>query len=435
MSLAQNSSTARTIVLMIALALAIRIAVIPFLIGYFTDPARDYWNFGCEEGRIATSIAAGEGFSSPLFGKTGPTAWSAPVYPYLLAAVFRVFGIHTQASAWAVLILNGLFSALTCVPIYFMTRRAFGRLPALWAGWIWALFPYAIYFSVGYMWGHSLDALMVALVLWCTLAIEDETNTLRWMAYGVVWGVAALSIPVILSCLPFLYGWLVWRRRRRGMEWDGSQAAAFLVLLLAVSPWFVRNYSTFGRFVPFRNQFGLVLWDGNTGDTSDLYPDWTNPAHNDTEMEKYRTLGELGFMREKRREAIAFIRRYPGLFLWLTAKRIIFTWTGFWSLRPDYLAGEPFAFPNIAFCTSISVLLLIGLRRAYQIDRQAVVPFLLVLFSYPLVYYITHPGMDQRHPLDPVCVVFLGVLASAFAESRVRREPVLTQLEHESPPG
>jgi 4-amino-4-deoxy-L-arabinose transferase-like glycosyltransferase len=332
------------------------------------------------------------------------------------------------------LILNGLFSALTCIPIYFMTRRAFGRSPALWAGWIWALFPYAIYFSVGYMWGHSLDALMVALVLWCTLAIEDETNTLRWMAYGVLWGVAALIIPVILSCLPFLWGWLIWRRRRSGMEWGRRQAAASLALLLTVSPWFVRNYRTFGRFVPFRNQFGLVLWDGNTGDTSDLYPDWTNPAHNDTEMEKYRTLGELAFMREKRREAIAFIRHYPGLFLWLTAKRIIFTWTGFWSLRPDYLAGEPFAFPNIAFCSSISVLLLIGLRRAYQIDRQAVVPFLLVLFSYPLVYYITHPGMDQRHPLDTVCVVFLGILGSAFAKSRVR-EPVLTQLDPESPLG
>jgi 4-amino-4-deoxy-L-arabinose transferase-like glycosyltransferase len=431
---AQNSSIARTIVLMVALALAIRIAVIPFLIDGFTDSVRDYWNFGCEEGRIATSMAAGEGFSSPLFGKTGPTAWSAPVYPSLLAAVFLVFGIHTHASAWAILILNGLFSALTCIPIYFMTRRAFGRSPALWAGWVWALFPYAIYFSVGYMWGHSLDALMVALVLWCTLAIEDETNTLRWMAYGVLWGVAALTIPVILSSLPLLWGWLIWRRRRRGMERGGRQAAAFLALLLTVSPWFVRNYRTFGRFVPFRNQFGLVLWDGNTGDTSDLYPDWTNPAHNDSEMEKYRTLGELAFMREKRGEAIAFIRCYPGLFLWLTAKRIIFTWTGFWSLRPDYLAGEPFAFPNIAFCTSISVLLLIGLRRAYQIDPQAVVPFLLLLFSYPLVYYVTHPGMDQRHPLDPVCVVFLGVLGSAFAKSRVR-EPVLTQLDPESPPG
>jgi hypothetical protein len=34
-----------------------------------------------------------------------------------------------------------------------------------------------------------------------------------------------------------------------------------------------------------------------------------------------------------------------------------------------------------------------------------------VVFSYPLVYYVTHSGIDYRHPLDPTCVVFLGALA------------------------
>jgi 4-amino-4-deoxy-L-arabinose transferase-like glycosyltransferase len=430
MSREQNSGAARTVLLMVVLAMAIRLAVIPFLVGSFTDPARDYWNFGCEEGRIATSIASGDGFSSPLFGKTGPTAWSAPVYPYLLAGVFRTFGIHTHASASVILMLNVLFSALTCIPIYFMTRRTFGESAALWAGWIWVVFPYAIYFSVGYMWGHALDALMLALVLWHTFEIEEESSALCWMGYGVLWGVAALTIPVILSCLPFLWGWLVWRRQRRGLGWSSRQAIVLLALVITVSPWFVRNYITFDRFVPFRNQFWLVLWDGNTGDTSDLYPDWTNPAHNETEMNKYRSLGELGFMREKREEALSFIRSYPGLFLGLTAKRIIFTWTGFWSLRPDYLAGEPFAFANIGFCCTLTVLVLLGLRRAFQIDWEAAIPLVSVLLSYPLVYYITHPGMDQRHPIDVVCVVSLGVLGASFARSQVAA-PVLSQTDQE----
>ena len=35
--------------------------------------------------------SAGEGFSNPLFGKTGPTAWLAPVFPYLLAGIFKTF--------------------------------------------------------------------------------------------------------------------------------------------------------------------------------------------------------------------------------------------------------------------------------------------------------------------------------------------------------
>src|SRR4029077_12042276 len=346
----------------VLLALTIRIAVIPFQIGERVDPARDYWNFGCEEGRIARSIAAGKGFSSPLFGETGATSWTTPVYRFLLAGVFRLFGIYTHTSAWVILCLNSLFSALTCIPIYFIARRSFGRAAAVWAIWIWAFFPYAIYFASGQIWGTSLDALMVATVLWCTLAMEEEASVLRWAGYGLLWGLAALTNAVILSTLPFLRAWLAWRRHRRGIAWQLSTAATVVLLMLTVTPWLVRNYRTFGRFIPFRGTFWMVFWEGNTGDTSDLYPDWSNPAHNDTEMEQYRRLGEMGYVDEKRRMSRDFLLRYPGLFARLTLMRLTFTWTGFWSLRADYSAGEPFWLANVGFRTTLTVLMLARLR-------------------------------------------------------------------------
>ena len=52
----------------------------------------DHFNFGWEMGRIARSIVVGQGFSSPYEGNTGPTAWEPPLYPFLIAGVFRVFG-------------------------------------------------------------------------------------------------------------------------------------------------------------------------------------------------------------------------------------------------------------------------------------------------------------------------------------------------------
>ena len=403
---------------LVLLALAIRIAVIPFQIGELVDPARDHWNFGCEEGRIARSIATGKGFSSPLFGETGATSWTTPVYPYLLAGVFRLFGIYTYASAWVILCLNCLFSALTCIPIYFIAQRCFGRAAALWASWIWVFFPYAIYFASGEIWGECLDTLMMALVLWCTIAMEEETNVARWAGYGLLWGLAALTNPVILSTFPFMLGWLAWWRHRRAIAWHLSTATTVVVLMLTVTPWLVRNYSAFGRFIPFRGTFWMIFWEGNTGDTSDLYPDWSNPALNETEMEQYRRLGEMGYVGEKRRMSRDFLRRHPGLFLRLTLMRFTFTWTGFWSLRADYLAGEPFAFANIGFRTTLTVLMLVGMRRAYRLGREFIVPFALVLFSYPVVYYVTHPGMQYQLALDPLVVIFIGVLAAGFVKFR-----------------
>jgi len=408
----------RSVFLIVLLAFTLRVAVIPFLLGDITNPARDHWDFGWEEGRIARSIASGQGFSSPLFGNTGPTAWTTPVYPYLVAGMFRVFGIYSQASAWAILTLNCLFSAVTSIPVYFIARQCFDRRSAHWAAGIWALFPYGVYFASGYVWGFCLDALMLTLVVWGTLAMKQETRPTRWMGYGLLWGAAALTNAVILSTLPFLLGWLVWRHARSKTPWLPNLAVAVLLLLVVVSPWFFRNYNTFHRFIPFRSTFWMIFWEGNTGDTSDLFPDWTNPAHNRTEMEAYARLGELGYVEQKKQASFDFIRHYPGLYLRLAAKRFIFTWTGFWSLRKDYLAGEPFAFPNIALSATLTVLLLFGAWRAMHFNPDDTSLLLLVLASYPLVYYIAHSGAEYRHPIDPICVVLIGYFASSLMRRR-----------------
>lgn len=408
----------RFIFLIVLLALALRVVVIPFLLGDICDPARNHWGFGWEEGRIASSIASGQGFSSPLFGNTGPTAWTNPVYPYLLASAFRVFGIYSRASAWAILTLNCLFSALTCIPVYFIARRCFDRSSARWAAGIWALFPYSVYFASGYVWGFCLDALMLTLVVCGTLAMEREARLTRWVGYGLLWGAAALTNAVILSTLPFLLGWLVWRHARSQSPWLLNSAVATLFMVVVVSPWFFRNYNTFHRFIPFRGTFWMIFWEGNTGDMSDLFPDWTNPAHNETEMEAYRRLGEIGYVEQKKQASFDFLRRYPGLYLLLVAKRFIYTWTGFWSLRKDYLAAEPLTFPHIALTTTLTVLFLVGAWRARHFNPDATLPLLLVLATYPLVYYIAHSGAEYRHPIDPTCVVFIGFLASSAIARR-----------------
>src|ERR1700682_4549686 len=119
---------------MVIVALAIRLVVMGFLYTDRLDPARDHWTFGWETGRVARSIASGQGFSSPYSEPTGPTALIPPVYTYLDAGVFKLFGIYTATSALALLTLNNIFSSLTCLPVYSIARRVFGVRNAAWAG-------------------------------------------------------------------------------------------------------------------------------------------------------------------------------------------------------------------------------------------------------------------------------------------------------------
>src|ERR1022692_886135 len=109
-------------VLMVLAALAVRLAIIPFVYHDWMDPfVLEHWAFG----RIARSIVSGHGYGSP-FADTGTSALLPPVYTYVLAAVFKVFGIYTKTSIIAAAALNSLISAFTCVPVYFIARRCFG---------------------------------------------------------------------------------------------------------------------------------------------------------------------------------------------------------------------------------------------------------------------------------------------------------------------
>src|SRR5213593_2928351 len=95
-----HSSRTRSIFFIVLIAFLLRLAVITIGHTYRITPRRDHFQFGWEMGRLARSIAQGQGFSSPTDLNSGPSAWTAPVYPYILGGIFRVFGIYTHASAW-----------------------------------------------------------------------------------------------------------------------------------------------------------------------------------------------------------------------------------------------------------------------------------------------------------------------------------------------
>ena len=402
-------------------ALGLRLAVVPLLVGEQLNPARDHWDFGWETGRLARSLASGHGFGSPLFGWTGPSAWMAPAYPALLAGGFKLFGIYSKASAYVILALNCLFAALTCFPLRSIARTAFGDRTGVAVAWAWALFPYSFHFAAGVVWSTALSALLLTFAVAATIALERKVSPLSWALWGLIWGGIGLTEPALLACLPVAGVWLVLRVRRRGMPWIflWRTALAALVFLLVVAPWFVRNERVLGGFIPLRNNFWLVFYQGNTWDTFDLYPDWANPPHNPAEMAEYARVGEVAYMAEKKVQGIAEVRQHPARFAWSTLHRVVFTWTGYWSLSPAYRRIEPFALPNVLMTSLLSIFAARGLLLTFRLSRRFAILFASVLAVLPAVYYITHPSMAYRHPVDPMLVL---LAVAAFTMRNLRQE-------------
>ena len=390
--------------LMFAITLVIRLIVVGFLYPEQMQARREFWPFGYEIGRVARSLAEGRGYSSPLFSDTGPTAWAAPIYPAILAAVFKLFGVFTATSAVVMLSINSVFSALTIFPICTAARRSFGEGVAKWAGWAWVFYPYAIYFTAARIWDITLSTLLMTTLFAMTLDLHAGWSRRKWALYGLLWGLAALTSPVLLGVVPLLGAWVLWRLRD-DRRWISSVVLMTVVFLGVISPWIVRNHRVFGKFIPFRSNFGLELFVLNHGDTSDVTPDSTHPSTSWVELNEYDSLGEVRYMERKKQQALEWIKEHPGEFAWVTVRRMFYQWTGFWSASKEFREKEPLQFPNVFMATSLTVLMIFGLRRAWHDRDHAAIPYLLMIVSFPLVYYVTHPSMDYRQPIDPQIII------------------------------
>jgi hypothetical protein len=222
-------------------------AVISYFSLALAVPKIDWMSVG-ESPRIAASIARGQGFSSPFRQATGPTALVPPVYPYLLASIFRIFGIFTAASYWAAVAVNILVHGLSCVVLFWTATEAFGRRAAWYAALALGCFPLVfeplvwLHVLGGFMgqglfippnltWNTHLSELAIVLLIWLTL------RRAHWAVYGAAWGITALINPTILAVAPAFAGWRLW-------HYGGWRDAGLTIATaaLCVTPWMVRNY-------------------------------------------------------------------------------------------------------------------------------------------------------------------------------------------------
>jgi 4-amino-4-deoxy-L-arabinose transferase-like glycosyltransferase len=337
-----------------------------------------------------------------------------PIYPYLCAAVFKVFGTFSNASAWVILTLNGLFSALTCVPIYAVGRRVFDRRVALCSAWAWAVVPYFMLWGSTWVWEASLSALLVALMFWKALTLRDfRVSRWKWAAGGVLCGIAALTNPALMTFAPFVLIWPTWRLRwARGARLALIGTVAFVA---TISPWLIRSRVVFGEWVFIRSNLGFEFHLGNWHGSSGMGWRGMHPAVNEREYELYKSMGELAYVRMHTNEAIAFVKEAPGEFAELCVIRFIAFWDGMSIVYSEswnaWQIGGFFAFSLLSACG-------LGLMLWRRVPAAVLFCWLLV---YPVPYYLCYAHPRYRHAIEPM-MLLLAVSAVSEGIGWIRTE-------------
>lgn len=402
------------------LALAVRIAAMTLLRYYHVRPQDDHFEFGWEMGRIARALASGRGYADPFHGTTGPTAWVTPLYPFLMAAVFKVFGIYTAASAWVVLAIDCVLNALLIPLIWATGERVFSLSVARWSAWIWALYPAAMQFAVKWLWEMSLTAALFQAALLLALVMRgigsgpgDGPTWKRWLLFGLLWGALALSNPGVL---PFLPACGVWILAAKGREWwrDFPKAfAAGLLFLAIVAPWSYRNWLALHAELPMRSNFGAELYMANGPGATGIIMEYEHPNVDLTQYRLYAAMGEVAYTRWRGQLATAEIRKDVPRFLRLCLTRFYFFWSGIPSASNKPLAGLERGL-NSAATSCVGIL---GLALALKRRRPAAGLMASAFLLIPLAYYVISAASRFRHPIEPL-IDLLGVYLFQQAELR-----------------
>jgi 4-amino-4-deoxy-L-arabinose transferase-like glycosyltransferase len=425
---ANQSGWLRQILPTLLVALAIRMVVVFFVYRDLPDADKHYEAFGWEMGWIARALATGHGFSSPYYPLSGPTAIMSPLYPALLSLIFRLFGVYSLTSAFVILSINSVLSTLTCIPVYFSAKYSLGPRTAKIAAWAWALYPFAIYFSAGRVWEYALTSLLFTTCFCIAQRIHQSAKPLAWIGFGALFGITAHSNASVMSTLPFLLGFALYRAHKAGKPWLLNGALAIFAFFLVVTPWTIRNYRELSVIVPIRDNIWLELYADDFGNAPNDHTspptagDRGYPADSPRELQKYLTMGEVPYLAQKKAMSLDDLRNRPhyAFLVVKTLRRIVYYWTGYWSFSADELRDQPYTPENVFYVSTVTFFMLLGIRSLWRTNRTAVMPYLLIILIFPITYYLTHPMMDYRQPLEPAVVV-LGVAgAIALRHARAR---------------
>jgi 4-amino-4-deoxy-L-arabinose transferase-like glycosyltransferase len=396
----------------VVLSFVLQVAAIGILHAYRMRTADNHFGFGWEMGCIGKALASGRGFSDPYCVPSGPSAWEPPVYPFLIGGVFRIFGIYSYVSAWILLTINSLFSALTCIPIYRIAEKTMGSRVAHWSVWTWALLPTVWYWSIHWVWDTTISPFILCLIFLTALSLEDWDGLKGWSLFGILWGVEALMYPGMLLFLPCCGLWVWHRRHRRGMKSLAGVVLSAVLFLLCLTPWLVRNSITFGKLVFIRDDFAQQLRLGNGPDADGLQMSYLQPNLSSEARRRFSEMGELAYVEVQKREAYKFIRENPGRFALISAKRFVYYWAGI----PHPGDGILVDLPRRSIFLGSSLLAIWGLICAVRRKRPGACLFALLLMSYPSVYYFVYANARYRHPIEPELLI-LAVYAICSAET------------------
>jgi 4-amino-4-deoxy-L-arabinose transferase-like glycosyltransferase len=357
-------------------------------------------------------VATGHEFAYWAQGRPGVYPQD-PLYPWMLAVVYRAFGFEFELVRWTQALLGSLAAALTCLVALRLVRTG----PAVLSGLAVGLFGPLVFYEAAFLREAPAAALCV-VVLWLldtALRRGEEPPPHAYALLGLAGLVLGLTVLLRSNVLVFAIGAVAWA------WWAGRSRRLALVLAagiaLPVAPVVALNTARSGQLALVSSSGPYNFFVGNVHDaTGDGKGSWSY----------YDTVKASGPPESVSlyRRAFADIAAHPAAFLKLQARK---AWLFFSPAdMPDNLSYPMGRKTNprlsrapvelYALLPAAIAGLVLGARRWRRLSLFYV---FLVLYAASVVLFFVVSRLQL--PAVPVLALFAGIAVDAWWTAVRRR--------------
>jgi 4-amino-4-deoxy-L-arabinose transferase-like glycosyltransferase len=395
-----------TLLAIFLIALTFRVLFVFF----YNRMGEDFWlGADLQYDRIASNIASGrgyymdgnlEGLDQSLHGKEKFYSFRSPLYPYILAGLYTIFG----RSVITVGICQALVSSLTVLLLFFIGRKLFDERVGLGTALIAAVYPYGVYHDIR-VFDNFLFEFILGLLILSILRLGENPTTLNSILIGLLMGLAILCRSAFVTFTAFFFlPFLISYRFSLKKVLRIAMVIVF-VECIVLSPWLLRNYLLHNRIV--LSTYGG--WNFLLGNNELTFQEVQNRREGDLALSRYlkNSSVTLTHLTESEMDqwffhkGIEFIKNNPDTFLKLICLKIV----NFWNVR---LIPASSPWKELIYSLSYGTILFLSLPGIVLSLKQWRKFFLIyLLLLYFTVSYIPFAVVSRyRKPVDPYLIMF-----------------------------
>jgi len=383
----------RKILILFSVAFLIRLIFILTLKNHFYfDDEYEYFN-------MVKNFLSGKGLIVGEMLKS----FRPPLYPLFLSLFYGM-----GCSLITIRIIQVIISSFTVLLIYITGKKIFGEKVGFISAIISVLYPFFIFYT-GFILTETLFIfLIVVTIYFYILTLESDKYEIKYLIQcGIYSGLSSLCRPTIEPFfLIFLLFLLMEKANFKIKIKKILIASSFFILTL--SPWIIRNYVIFKKFIPATTMGGWVFWEGNNpkseGGPCSYFP------KNILKMEETKRNSYLYSL------AIEEIKKNPKRFIWLLYNKF----KRFWNIVPNASQFQKL-FYRIISILSFGLLLpffIIGFFLSLKKKKGLIIHAFIVYFTAFHIVFLA--SIRYRVAIEPFYIIFAVYGLTFFLTASVK---------------